>query len=410
LIALLNRFYALHEPDQPNDPLPIAEWAGQVGMAVLNEKLMQLYGGNLDTLEDDERRANEPPPPPPEDDEYNMPPPPPPPQEESQAEPEADEWGGSDGYESPKATAASLFPEPPKPPTPPVITMAEPPKPPQPPVLEPPKPRFTEPPKKPEPPKIAPKTAAPPKAPQAPTFIPKPNQSALPSLPVLKTGPMNGGAKPPAPVVARPPTIQAAVAIQASKPPPPANGKGRKRRPSEGACDSYVLDLSGDGFGVCVCGFNRAAHNQPKITGTDRRSIKVKPQLAKQDKPCNNYRVDVAGKKFGDCVCGWAKTDHGKVDWHPPVEMKPQIPTMPLSPKPADFDPNAVVEMVFDQATATVFNMMVDSYVEQHGEEPDEDTKVDWASNLAILSAGKDPANGTKLKIRARALPKGRKA
>jgi len=49
---------------------------------------------------------------------------------------------------------------------------------------------------------------------------------------------------------------------------------------------------------------------------------------------------------------------------------------------------------------------MVESYVEQHGEEPDQDTKIEWASNLAILSAGKDVNNGTKLKIRAKALPK----
>ena len=50
--------------------------------------------------------------------------------------------------------------------------------------------------------------------------------------------------------------------------------------------------------------------------------------------------------------------------------------------------------------------MMVESYVEQHGEDPDEETKVDWASNLAILSAGKDATNGTRLKIKAKALPK----
>ena len=51
--------------------------------------------------------------------------------------------------------------------------------------------------------------------------------------------------------------------------------------------------------------------------------------------------------------------------------------------------------------------MMVESYVEQHGEEPDQQAKIDWASNLAILSAGKDLGpNPTKLKVRARNVPK----
>lgn len=397
LIDKLNRFYSLHEPDQPNDPLPIAEWASQVGLTVLNEKLMQLYGGSLDTLEDDEKRALEPPPPPPEDDDF---PPPPPPQEESQP----DEPEPEPEPEVPEMT----MPEPPKPPQPPVITMPEPPKPPQLPVLEPPKPRFVEPPKKPEPPKLVPKPmTAPPKAPEAPKFVPKPGTTApLPQVPVFRSqgGPtMQKPTPPQAPMIAKPQTIQAAVAVQATKPPPPG-GKGRKRRPSEGACDRYVLDLSGDGFGVCVCGFNRAAHNQPKISGTERRSIKVKSPVGKQERPCINYRVDVSGKNFGDCLCGWSKGDHNKIDWHPPLENK--APIAPPTPKVADVDPNSIVEMVFDQATTTVFNMMVESYVEQHGEEPDEETKVDWASNLAILSVGKDFSHGTKLRIRAKALPK----
>jgi len=406
LIAKLNRFYALHEPDQPNDPLPIAEWAQQVGMTVLNEKLMQLYGGSLDTLDEDEAKAMDAPPPPPPEDDGDMPPPPPQdeepePQPEPEPETEESEWEP----EQPK------MPEPPKPPTPPMITMPEPPKPPQLPVLEPPKPRFTEPPKKPEPPKLAaPKPAGgPPKAPEPPRFVPKP--TPLPSLPVLK---MQGGASKPmpphAPSIAKPQNIQAALSAQAIKPPAPGQ-RQRKRRPSEGACDQYMLDLSGDGFGVCVCGFNRAAHNQPKITGTERRSIKVKAPMGKQERPCTNYRVDVSGKTFGDCVCGWSKMDHNKIDWHPPVETKapmpvPMPPSMPMSPKAPNYDPNAIVEMVFDQATTTVYNMMVESYVEQHGEEPDEETRVDWASNLAILSVGKDPSHGTKLKIRAKAIPK----
>ena len=204
----------------------------------------------------------------------------------------------------------------------------------------------------------------------------------------------------------KPTTIHAAVAAQSSKPPPPSQ-KQRKRRPSEGACDKYVLDLSGDGFGVCVCGFNRAAHSQPKLVGTDRRSIKTKPTTQKSDRPCNHYRVDVAGKNFGDCLCGWSKADHSKVDWQPPTEIKPFAPLpSPKAASAVDHKPDDIVEMVFDQATTTVFNMMVESYIQQHGEQPDEDTKVEWASNLAILSAGKDPINGTKLKIRYRALPK----
>jgi len=409
LVEKLKRFYALHEPDQPNDPEPIAEWAASVGMDVLNEKLMQLYGGNLETLSDDESRSFEAPPPPDDDDypayreassQYNIPPPP----EEEEVQPELEPIPEPEPEPEPEPQV-----EPPEPPKPPVITMNAPPKPPPAPVLEPPKPRFAEPPKKPEPPKIVtspqPKVSAPPKAPEVPRFVAKPQ--ALPRIPTIKNQPPM---KPIAPAASKPRTIHAAVAAQSMKPPPPGS-KSRKRRPSEGACDNYMLDLSGDGFGVCVCGFNRAAHMQPKVAGTDRRSLKVKPSIGKQDNACKAYRVDVSGKKFGDCVCGWGKTEHGKANpLHPNTTIPSSIPktntVMPVASVAADSKPDDVVDWMFDQATTTVFNIMVESFVEQHGEQPDTETKIDWASNLVKLSLGKDATNGKKLKVRAKAIPK----
>ena len=396
LVSKLTRFYELHEPDQPNDPIPIAEWAMSVGINVLNEKLMQLYGGSLETLEEDEAKLNEPPPPPPDRDSSSFAPPLPPPPPEDEPE--------------------DMSPTEPIPPPPPVVTMSEPPKPPAPPVIQapvqpaaPPAVQFTQPPRKPEPPKLAPMVSKPPpKAPEPPKFVSNP--TALPKIPTYSkpTAP-----KPMAPAMNKPsvPMNNSTIASQAvakqSFNQTGAGQKPRKRRPSEGACDSYVLDLSGDSFGVCVCGFNRAAHTQPKLKGTDRRSVKVRTPALKQDKPCSNYRVDLAGKKFGDCVCGWGKVDHGKVDWHPPPDpLEKNIPKAP-TPAASEPKPDDVVEMAFDQATATVFSMMVESYIEQHGEEPDQQAKIDWASNLAILSAGKDLGpNPTKLKVRARNVPK----
>lgn len=420
LLVQLTNFYQFHEPDMPNDPEPIANWAGSVGMAVLNEKLMQLYGGNLDTLEEDIRISYEPPPPPP-DEEYYESAPLSPPMPDYEPEPVAPP-------PAPMAPVAPNRPTPPKPPAAPVFAASEP-------------PRRAEPPKKPEPPKL-PTLGKPAQRPS----ITSSASSALPMIPTLTK---------PAPP-AKPAMIQKAVTGAGSKPPPPP--KQRKRSPSEGACDVYVLDLSGEGFGVCLCGFNRAAHGAPKVG--NRRSLHTKAITSRQDRPCNTYRVDVAGKNFGDCVCGWGKNEHGKIGWTPPVDPTAvQVPVPKAAPvaapapapvaaaKPAVAAPLSkaaprledlglssnkltanvkpiappsapistishaapkgdVVEMEFDTATMTVFTMMVESYVEQHEEDPDEETKVDWASNLACLTK---PANGgTRLKVRAKNVPAGR--
>ena len=88
LLGLLNRFYAIHEPDQEQDNDPIATWGAQVGRVALNEKLMQLYGHSLDTLDEDEIKfkngtLNMPPP----DEQYDDAVPPPPPDEEEEVPP-----------------------------------------------------------------------------------------------------------------------------------------------------------------------------------------------------------------------------------------------------------------------------------------------------------------------------------
>lgn len=227
-----------------------------------------------------------------------------------------------------------------------------------------------------------------PVAPKPPQFVPKP-QGVPTNIPTLE--PNTNQPKPSPPRMPTAPILKGA----------PKQAPQRRRSPSEGACDNYQLDLSGDSFGVCVCGFNKIAHNQPKDKSTNRRSLVAKTPTQKQAKPCNQYRVDLAGKNFGDCACGWGKVEHAKIEAMQPSYVKP-VPEPEKEP-----DPNDVVEMAFDQETANVFNMMVQSYIEQHGQEPDEEAKLDWASNLAILSAGKEKGpNAPILRIRAKNLPK----
>ena len=62
------------------------------------------------------------------------------------------------------------------------------------------------------------------------------------------------------------------------------------------------------------------------------------------------------------------------------------------------------VEYTFDDATTRVYNMMVESYISQRGEEPSEETKVEWATNLVALSNQAAAKTGAKLKVRKNAI------
>jgi len=86
-----------------------------------------------------------------------------------------------------------------------------------------------------------------------------------------------------------------------------------------------------------------------------------------------------------------------------------------LAPKaPAAAGPPAVVrvekieletkEVWFDAATSTVFKMMVSSYAQQHGHDPDAEMMLDWASNLYSLSnkAANGSDGGVRVKVRMR--------
>jgi len=188
LVAKLRRFYKFHD-DSDMDLADVALWGQAVGMERLNEKLSQLYGGSLETLDADIAAAA-------------APPPPPPPPEEPEPEP------------------APAAPEPPK------ATLTKP-----------------TPPVKPTPPSAV--AAALPKI----TILQKPTP---PTPPVAAMQRQNSGSTlgtaAAAPKVATPkpvpPTMPASLAAVA--PPTPKGGAAppqRKRRPSEGACDKYTLDL-----------------------------------------------------------------------------------------------------------------------------------------------------------------------
>ena len=108
------------------------------------------------------------------------------------------------------------------------------------------------------------------------------------------------------------------------------------------ACGDYRLDMAGDSFGVCLCGFSRPAHASSSTTtaaslsslsfskfGTTGAKFgenkKVFGRLANHDeqhvsctsaststssRACGFFKLDVAAATFGACSCGFSKADH----------------------------------------------------------------------------------------------------
>ena len=140
------------------------------------------------------------------------------------------------------------------------------------------------------------------------------------------------------------------------------------RRPSEGACDDYVLDMTGDSFGVCLCGFPRAAHSS---------------------------------HGGGKASSGGGVVNSSKVGGN---KQSPTATATAMATAPATTTTTNSVEVWFDAATTAVFKKLVSSYAEQHGgREPDKDMQLEWATNLHSLSSksanGSD--GGAKLRVKA---------
>jgi hypothetical protein len=123
----------------------------------------------------------------------------------------------------------------------------------------------------------------------------------------------------------------------------------------------------------------------------------------------------LAGKSFGDCVCGFPKADHTtatgapKKDAAPAAKKTAAAPPAGFGAAPSKGGAAATVEYASDKATLAVYNNMVASYKAQHnGKDATEEQKLDWASNLVLLTVGKTTTGPgcAKLKIRAAAVPK----
>jgi len=86
-----------------------------------------------------------------------------------------------------------------------------------------------------------------------------------------------------------------------------------------GPCSNYRLDVAGKNFGDCKCGFSKAAHetrqakeDAPETVPSDSLpgETPASERGDKPAKPCSQYRLDVAGQNFGDCKCGFSKAAH----------------------------------------------------------------------------------------------------
>ena len=95
--------------------------------------------------------------------------------------------------------------------------------------------------------------------------------------------------------------------------PAPKAGGGKDAQP----CKHYRVDTTAAKFGLCKCGWPKAAHEGPKANKAAEalarlRSGKYEPQGAPStDGVCNKFRVDVNASEFGVCAnCGRKQKDH----------------------------------------------------------------------------------------------------
>ena len=169
----------------------------------------------------------------------------------------------------------------------------------------------------------------------------------------------------------------------------------RKRSPSEGACEKYTLDMTGDSFGVCTCGFAKALHGLSKQSTTRVASIRLKSPIQVALQACNHYRVDLSGKYFGDCVCGWPKKEHGSVK---PSSAVPSSLPGPSEEFKQKIKKEAIIEKTMEDRSKEVETLdlskndlivhMVESYEAQHQELPSNELMATWLDNVNKTTHG----------------------
>jgi len=171
--------------------------------------------------------------------------------------------------------------------------------------------------------------------------VPEPAKPAKPAAPA----PVSRPPKPAAPApVSRPPKPAAPAPV--SKPPKPAAPAPRPAAPvnsnqADGACNNFRLDMSGNAFGVCMCGYLKKEHD---LSGGGRRAASRHNVAAKPPKP--SVSAPVASKPPKPSLPPPAAASKppkpsmpppGGNAWKPPKPSNPPVsrkPSKPMAPAP----------------------------------------------------------------------------
>jgi len=97
------------------------------------------------------------------------------------------------------------------------------------------------------------------------------------------------------------------------KPAPPAAPPAPAVEYEPGACEHYQVDTTATEFGTCVCGWKKSEHGKPRRKKGEAPPPEAPAAALHEDRnaaPCAHYEVDVLSTKFGNCKCGWSKEDH----------------------------------------------------------------------------------------------------
>jgi len=90
------------------------------------------------------------------------------------------------------------------------------------------------------------------------------------------------------------------------------------------ACEHFSLNLQGEQYGLCKCGFNKLEHEKAH---KQRQEVEAKEALVKKQKaieargdptkPCKSFALDLANKEgYGVCQCGFRRDQHMDFTMH----------------------------------------------------------------------------------------------
>eukprot|EP00924_Labyrinthula_sp_SR-Ha-C_P005300 maker-scaffold_1-snap-gene-27.51-mRNA-1 protein AED:0.00 eAED:0.00 QI:215/1/1/1/1/1/2/288/597 len=331
LESQLNRFYGLLDPSKLDVIDALVSWAQKLGRIEFNDKMIGLYGFNLDDIEMLEKEKETK-------------------QAAVHAVPKTNIAPTRGTYRQPSRTA------------PPSNYQSGPP---------PPRPSFNSQPVNNFIPRQPTGGFAPPKPQKTwgssnPKPNPNPIQPQRTNVPDFSTS--RFGYEPPAepkPSYTQMQQVPPATVYQ----PEPVAVAPRKVKEAE-PCGNYRLDMTGVSFGDCICGHSKASHFKKKapaaapVTGTYRPApaaskppppagvpndkqkppppMGLPPQAGKPAPPsmlhptqqgnqmargkpkgsaCDNYKLDMTGATFGVCVCGFDRAAHKKGSGKAPVRM-----------------------------------------------------------------------------------------